>query len=106
MLTMGTAFAQSVYDVTVFGAKGDGKSDDAVAIQKAIDMCSNEGGGTVLFPRNHVFIAGPLELKSNVEIHLEPTATLKANPDEGIYMVITATSSGSKGTVCKIAVIN
>ena len=24
----------------------------------------------------------------------------------GIYMVITATSNGSKGTVCKIAVIN
>jgi hypothetical protein len=32
-----------------------------------------------------VFLAGPVELKSNVELHLEATATLKANPDESIY---------------------
>ena len=85
LLTVGTVAAQSVYNVTTFGAKGDGKTDDAVAIQKAIDKCSNDGGGMVLFPRNHVFISGPVELKSNVEIHLESTATWKANPDESIY---------------------
>jgi hypothetical protein len=32
-----------------------------------------------------VFLSGPIELKSQVELHLEATATLKANPDEGIY---------------------
>ena len=85
LMTVGYATAQSVYDVTFFGAKGDGATDDAVAIQKAIDQCSADGGGIVLFPRNHVFLCGPIELKSNVEIHLESTATLKANPDEGIY---------------------
>ena len=85
LLTVGTVAAQSIYNVTSFGAKGDGKTDDAVAIQKAIDKCSKDGGGMVLFPRNHVFISGPVELKSNVEIHLESTATWKANPDEGIY---------------------
>lgn len=77
--------AQAVYNVTSYGAKGDGKSDDAAAIQTAIDRCSADGGGIVLFPRNHTFVAGPLELKSNVEIHLESTATLLANPDESIY---------------------
>ena len=77
--------AQNTYDVLSFGAKGDGITDDAVAIQKAIDRCSAEGGGIVLFPRNHVFLSGPVELKSNVELHLEATATLKANPDESIY---------------------
>ena len=30
-------------------------------------------------------MAGPIELKSNVELYLEATATLKANPDESIY---------------------
>ena len=77
--------AQSVYDVTAFGAKGDGMTDDAAAIQHAIDLCSKEGGGRVLFPRNHVFLSGPVELKSHVELYLEATATLKANPDESIY---------------------
>ena len=77
--------AQNSYDIFSFGAKGDGLTDDAVAIQKAIDRCSEAGGGVVLLPRNHVFLSGPVELKSNVELHLEATATLKANPDEGIY---------------------
>ena len=77
--------AQESYNILTFGAKGDGVTDDAVAIQKAIDRCSTEGGGVVLFPRNHVFLSGPVELKSNVELHLEATATLKANPDESIY---------------------
>ena len=77
--------AQNIYDILTFGAKGDGVTDDAVAIQKAIDRCSAEGGGVVLLPRNHVFLSGPVELKSNVELHLEATATLKANPNESIY---------------------
>ena len=77
--------AQNSYDILSFGAKGDGMTDDAAAIQKAIDRCSAEGGGVVLMPRNHVFLSGPVELKSNVELHLEATATLKANPNESIY---------------------
>ena len=81
------SFAQTVYDVTAAGAVGDGKTDDAKAIQLTIDRCSAEGGGRVLFPRNHTFLAGPIELKSNVELHLEATATLKANPDESIYQL-------------------
>ena len=81
------SFAQTVYDVTAAGAVGDGKTDDAKAIQQTIDRCSAEGGGRVLFPRNHTFLAGPIELKSNVELHLEATAILKANPDESIYQL-------------------
>ena len=77
--------AQTTYDVTAFGAMGDGTADDAAAIQQAIDRCSAEGGGRVLLPRNHTFLAGPLQLKANVELYLEATATLKANPDERIY---------------------
>ena len=80
-----TVCAQTKYDVTTFGAKGDGRTDDAASIQRAIDQCSLEGGGRVLLPRNHTFLSGPLQLKSNVELHLEATATLKANPDEAIY---------------------
>lgn len=79
------ARAQDVYDVCRFGALGDGKTDDAVAIQQAIDRCSSEGGGRVLLPANHTFLAGPIQLKSNVELHLQATATLLANPDESIY---------------------
>lgn len=78
--------AQSqVYDVVSFGARGDGRTDDAAAIQRAIDQCSADGGGMVCFPRNHTFLAGPIQIKSNVELHLDATATLKAHPDESLY---------------------
>ena len=85
LLATFVARAQVVYDVCRFGALGDGKTDDAVAIQQAIDRCSSEGGGRVLLPANHTFLAGPIQLKSNVELHLQPTAILLANPDESIY---------------------
>lgn len=77
--------AQKVYNVMDYGAKGNGLTDDAVAIQKAINQCCQEGGGRVLFPRNRVFMAGPVEIKSNVELYLEATSVLKANPDESVY---------------------
>ena len=83
-LTM-VAHAQTVYNVMDFGAKGDGVTDDAAALQQAIDKCSQEGGGRVLLPRMHTFLSGPLELKSDVELHLESTATLLCNPDESLY---------------------
>ena len=89
--------AQNIYDVTTAGAVGDGKTDDAQAIQRMIDRCSAEGGGRVLLPRNHVFTAGPLELKSNVELYLEATATLKAHPDESIYHLSTFGKNEGEG---------
>ncbi len=79
------ATSQNIYDIKDFGAIGDGVADDAAAIQRAIDRCTADGGGKVLVPRGHTFIAGPICLKSNVELYLEPTATLKASPDESKY---------------------
>ena len=70
-----------VYNVLDYGAVGDGITDDAVAIQKAIDECSANGGGQVIFPSGKTFISGPVELKSNVDYHLEINSVWRANPD-------------------------
>ena len=80
-----SSYAQRIYNVVDYGAVGNKIADDAKAIQQAIDECSANGGGTVLLPANHTFMSGPLCLKSNVDLHLEATAVLRANPDEGIY---------------------
>ena len=80
-----SSYAQRIYNVVDYGAVGNKIADDAKAIQQAIDECSANGGGTVLLPANHTFMSGPLCLKSNVDLHLEATAVLMANPDEGIY---------------------
>lgn len=43
--------AQIAYNVTAFGAKGDGIIDDTTAIQSAIDYANANGGGIVLLPK-------------------------------------------------------
>ena len=70
------------YDVCSFGATGDGTTDDAAAIQKAIDKCSDNGGGTVVFPSAKTFMAGPIHLRSNVNQTPDcwPTPTRPSTP--------------------------
>lgn len=75
----------SVYNVCDFGAVADSTKDCSAQIQKAIDRCAENGGGTVVFPASKSFMSGPLEMKSNVNLHFEPASRLLANPDESVY---------------------
>ena len=70
-----------IYDITKYGAVGDGVTADTEAIQKAIDACHENGGGRVLLPGGRVYRTGSLVLKSYVELHLEMGAVLKACDD-------------------------
>ncbi|MET4082756.1 polygalacturonase [Pedobacter sp. UYP30] len=63
-------------DVTKLGAVGDGKTDNTLTIQKAIDECAASGGGTVIIPTG-VFVSGTIFLKSNVSLHVNRSAVLK-----------------------------
>ncbi|MCC6483919.1 MAG: hypothetical protein IT209_03645 [Armatimonadetes bacterium] len=53
-------------DVMDYGAKGDGKSDDTSAFQKAIDEANALGGCVVTVPRGDFLIKGHLTVKDNV----------------------------------------
>ncbi len=64
-----------VYNIRDFGAKGDGATLDTIALQSAIDTCTQEQGGTVLIPGG-TFLIGTIELKSNVTLHVSAGATL------------------------------
>jgi len=75
------------YDVTKFGAVGDGKSFDGQAIQRAIDTAADRGGGRVLLPGGRQFLTGALVLKSGVEFHLADDVVLIASTNADDYVL-------------------
>lgn len=75
------------------GAKGDGITDDAAAIQLAVNEVAGRGG-TVLIPDGVYMVdaSGPnrIMLKSRMSVQLSPGAVLKAIPNgETHYAVLT-----------------
>lgn len=77
-----------IYNIEEYGAKGDGITNDAAAVQKAIDACFHNGGGRVLVPSGKIFKIGSIVLKSNVELHLESGAMLKASDKLEDFMAL------------------
>ena len=75
-----TAENLELYNVKEYGAHGTGNELDTEYIQKAIDDCEKNGGGTVFFPSG-TFLSGTLYLKDNVNIHLSKGATLLGSPN-------------------------
>lgn len=82
-----TAFSREpakIYDITSFGAKGDGHTLNTEAIQQAIDRAYRDGGGLVRVPAGH-FLTGPVRLRSGIELHLEKNAVLLGSVDPYDY---------------------
>jgi len=84
MLLSAKLTAQKSYLITDFGAKPDGITNNADAIQKAIDAASSIGGARVIVPAGD-FMTGVIRLKSKVELHLDKGAKLIASPNRLDY---------------------
>lgn len=78
-----------VYNVRDFGAKGDGVTLDTSALQRAIDACTGDGGGTVLLPAGR-FLVGSVEVKSNVTLHIAAGAVLLGSGNGKDYHAVDA----------------
>ena len=71
--------ATGVYHVRDYGAKGDGKTLDHIAINKAIEAANTDGGGQVVLSAG-TYLCGSIRMKSNVDLHLTAGARILAAP--------------------------
>ena len=79
-----TSIRSETYNIKDFGAVGDGKTLNTLAIQKAINKCRDAGGGVVLIPAG-TFISGTIQLFSDINLHLESGAVLKGSEKVSDY---------------------
>ncbi len=75
-----TLYAQSYYNIKDYGAIGNGETLDTRAIQKAIDSCHENGGGTVYMPAGS-YLSGTLVFRDNITLFLDSGATLLGSTD-------------------------
>ncbi len=73
-----------IYSVMDFGTPHNQRVNAQAFIQRAIDSCAANGGGTVFFPAGDYYSA-TIRLRSNVELNFSLGATLHALPDASLY---------------------
>lgn len=78
LLTLLSFAQQKIFDISSYGATGDGKTVSTKQVQLAIDACNAAGGGKVLIPTG-TFIIGTVHLKTNVHLYLDAGAVLKGS---------------------------
>lgn len=79
-----TIGADKKYNILDFGAQPDGKTLCTQAIQKAVDQCANDGGGTVYFPAG-TWLTGTIYLESHVTLWLDSGCVLLGSKEKKDY---------------------
>ncbi|MCC5806316.1 MAG: hypothetical protein JJU00_08300 [Opitutales bacterium] len=82
------------FDITRFGALGDGAHLNTQAIQSAVDEAARTGG-TVYVPAG-TFLTGTVELKSGVTLELHPSAKLLGSPRIADYRQVSETEDADR----------
>jgi polygalacturonase len=78
------------FDITQFGAVGDGATDCTTAFRAAIAACAQAGGGRVVVPTG-VFLSGAIHLKSRVNLHVTRDATIRFTTNTEAYLPVVFT---------------
>jgi polygalacturonase len=80
--------------LTDFGGVGDRTVQNTAAFVKAIDACAKAGGGRVVVPEG-IWLTGPIQLKSNIDLHLERGAVIQFSARFEDYPLVKTTWEGS-----------
>lgn len=83
-------FPDRDFVITAYGAVGNGTVDCTDAIRKAIEACTQAGGGRVVVPAGK-FLSGPIHLKSNVNLHVSKEATILFSTKPSDYLPLVHT---------------
>ncbi len=87
------SFQNKTFNIKDFGAIGDGHTMNTDAFKKAINSCSEAGGGKVIVPPG-LWLTGPIELKSNINFNVERGALILFSPDHKDYPIISSPRGG------------
>jgi polygalacturonase len=88
---------RGIFNVTDFGATGDGQTLDTAGIQAAIAACHQAGGGTVAFPAGN-YVTGAIFLRSNITLLVDAGARLLGSQDPADYPLIPSRWEGASQT--------
>ena len=95
LLALTIPITAKTFNVLDYGATGDGATLDTAAIQRAIDAAAGENG-QVLIPRGHKFMVATLNLKGDIDFHLEGELVISTNQaDYASDGVITASNAAN-----------
>ena len=83
-------FPDRVFDITKYGAVGDGARDCTAAFRDAIAACASAGGGRVVVPAGR-FLSGAIHLRSRVNLHVSEGATIAFSRDPKQYLPVVFT---------------
>lgn len=93
MIRVRTKPTGKVYNVTDFGAVGDGQHLNTAAIQAAIDACEPEG---IVYVPEGIFVTGALFLKSDMTLKVEKNGILLGSSDAKDFPVYTYRYEGKE----------
>lgn len=92
-----TNFPNRVVSIEQYGAKSGGIVKNTEAFKKAIVETNQKGGGKITVPRG-IWLTGPIELKSNINLHLEDGALIIFSKDFNDYPLIETSFEGLNTT--------
>ena len=93
-------FKKDTFNILRYGAIADGMTLNSAAINKTIEECAKQGGGTVLIPRGS-FVTGPVIMKSNINLHLAKGALVIFSPDFNQYPLVVSSFEGVDAARCQ-----
>ncbi len=93
-------FKPDTFNIKNYGAVNDGITLNTQAIAKAIEACTNAGGGTVLVPTG-LWLTGPIVLKSNINLHVAKGALVLFSRNLNDYPLVQSFYEGLSTMRCQ-----